>query len=1366
MNLKLHKMVVEENEWNRNTKNVLGAVGEEDLNRSKRRERSESGGWPALLVGTPRRGVRFGGERGIALVVTLLMLSVITFLAIAFLAMSKRDQASVKTSLDSAAAKDMSDAALSRAQAEIVAQMMSRGDALSYDYMASHNYINPLGFTNKSQSTANVNYDYFYNTVNPVGLNPVAWAQNIANLFYDPRPPVFVPTNGPNGTVSNDFRFWVDINRNGRFETNGYLPYIREDGTTNGNYEYFNGEPEWIGVLRDPLNRHSATNFFIGRYAYMVLPIGKTLDFNYIHNWLKGMYSDKVSSLTNNFFANASESGENVQDGFARDAGMGSWEINLAALLQVLSPDAYQYGFPNYPFYPAPTPYQYFLPNGGGSSPNLGSAFADAESIVHYRYYPPYNVNNPASWTPTAAPTYFLGSLFQNGLTALTSNDVYCMVAPATNDYSPGTYTSDVQPVKNPWPGSYTTNMFYDPQDLFDASKTSGAFTNRLWLSGTRTNSDDRYMFQRLLANIGMGSQPEYGTWVFNENGQQELRTKVNINYDNTFQITNGPYTPMPTNLVPWKPVAFFTNAADLLLRSQTYNYIWTNYAIQGGRVVQTGVQTTNLYFGVSDIPIFRAYFPGIQYNEAVHRMLQVAANIYSTTIATNHNTANPTPLSQTLPPDVRHPFVFRPLFQVVGTPGLSNWGVNIVGFTNVPDSSTAMAQLRQPFIDLTSNNFAIDVANGAFSSNTINNYNFSGIPWVVSAEKGLPQFYQYTYDNRVLLTRKVLFVRGISGGEPDTNHPPVYTNQFYCMAVSNSFGATAWNPYTTPFSGSASASGGTYYYLSNFVTVTLTNNYNYGFTTNFSVVVDPSYTLQRAINWRAWSGNPTARNNTNGFVVLINTNIVTVPSSYFSEGSSPKQLLFFTNGLASSNSFRQVDMTQNGWPVHNWVLNVTNHLVYLLSDGAFSTKAGQTSGHAVLDLVNLGPFGSSVSITQQVTTLGGGNTPTLAGDPWAIGSATDLANSAKSAGLLNQINYGLTADSTYYNSLNGIAGPQYQGYVFGPDLNPSNSFVEQVNFVANDPFVHYTIGDLAWPQYGDTSLPIDVNSIALLYPVTNNAGRISIRYQPWGLQGETHFDDMLFADAGVTSASAWNFPTNQYPSIGWLGRVHRGTPWQTVYFKSDNPKGNTPPQDWITDWVNTFDTYPTNDWAIADLFTTAPNDNAARGLLSVNQTNDAAWAAVLSGVIALTNVNGGVPIDPTNVYAFVDAPTNGINYIRSTNVNGLFHKVGQILQVPTLTVASPFLNGIAPNLESDEVVERIPQQIMGLLKVGEPQFVIYGWGESLRPKTMYLGTPNTGLCTNYEITGEYLSRMVCHVVHTNLTPKIVVDSYNVEPSN
>src|SRR5439155_21493382 len=81
------------------------------------------------------------------------------------------------------------------------------------------------------------------------------------------------------------------------------------------------------------------------------------------------------------------------------------------------------------------------------------------------------------------------------------------------------------------------------------------------------------------------------------------------------------------------------------------------------------------------------------------------------------------------------------------------------------------------------------------------------------------------------------------------------------------------------------------------------------------------------------------------------------------------------------------------------------------------------------------------------------------------------------------------------------------------------------------------------------------------------------------------------------------------------------------------------------TNW--TYDvlwTFPTNDWRILDLFTTAFNDNATRGKLGINQTNLASWSAVLSGVIALqANTNG--PAVATNYPVLIDpVGNNGTN--------------------------------------------------------------------------------------------------------------------------
>ncbi len=615
-----------------------------------------AGETPARATGTvalPTASFRLRqrSERGVALVITLLMLSAITFLAVAFLAMSRRDRAAMTTTLDVDSAHNMSDAALNRAQAEIVAQMEARGDALSYDYMVSRDYISPFGYNKGIKDTTNVNYDMYssgggFNPPFNMSQNPAAWAQNIANLYYDPRPPVFVVTN-PAYPNNSDFRFWVDINRNGRFETNGYLPYIAENGLqAPANYGFpagfsqlnnMNGEPEWIGTLRDPLNRHSATNFFIGRYAYMVLPIGKTLDFNYIHNFAKGNYVQQiVDQLTNE-----SQAGFFESDGFARDQGIASYELNLAALLDIVSPDAYQFGFPNDPYYVVKRlqQYQYYPPHRGIGKPNTGFAFDDAEAIVHYRYWKwpvvggsPYIGFGP---TRTIFPSLYTGRDVSHDFDRK-DIDVYLLTAETEPSFDPTNLLSiGFSTAKHPWPGSYSSNMFYDPQDLFDPVKTSAAFTNRLLKAGYHTNTEDRYTFERLLQNIGTGSEPEYGVWVYDDNGQKTLRTKVNINFDNTAQIQKGPYTPMPTNLVDWTPLGFFTNAAELLLRSQGFTF--TNYQRQQDGSLQPTTLLTG-YFGATNIPIFRFANPGIRYNEAVHRVLQLAANIYSTTVTTNTN--------------------------------------------------------------------------------------------------------------------------------------------------------------------------------------------------------------------------------------------------------------------------------------------------------------------------------------------------------------------------------------------------------------------------------------------------------------------------------------------------------------------------------------------------------------------------------------------------------------------------------------------------------------------------------------------------------------------------------------------------------
>jgi hypothetical protein len=188
-------------------------------------------------------------------------------------------------------------------------------------------------------------------------------------------------------------------------------------------------------------------------------------------------------------------------------------------------------------------------------------------------------------------------------------------------------------------------------------------------------------------------------------------------------------------------------------------------------------------------------------------------------------------------------------------------------------------------------------------------------------------------------------------------------------------------------------------------------------------------------------------------------------------------------------------------------------------------------------------------------------------------GNASDLAGSPMSAGTQYQVNNGTyNGDPAYLNALIG-ANPSISSYTFGAPVDPSNVVEQLCTWVANDPLVHYTVDDLTWP--GHTS-PQPTTPPLIIYPLTNNLGTVSARYSPWGAN-DTIGPNMLFKDPLVFSPTNWAFPTNKFPGVGWLGRVHRGTPWQTVYLKSDSPESLISQGLWTNLWVKSPETYPTN---------------------------------------------------------------------------------------------------------------------------------------------------------------------------------------------
>jgi hypothetical protein len=291
-----------------------------------------------------------------------------------------------------------------------------------------------------------------------------------------------------------------------------------------------------------------------------------------------------------------------------------------------------------------------------------------------------------------------------------------------------------------------------------------------------------------------------------------------------------------------------------------------------------------------------------------------------------------------------------------------------------------------------------------------------------------------------------------------------------------------------------------------------------------------------------------------------------------------------------------------------------------------------------------------------------------------------------------------------------------------------------------------------------------------------NTLRRVNDRYLPWNGVGnpkgtvdeyKPYLSNPTIKDPLITNSDAWYFPSNKYATIGDLGRIHRGTPWQTIYFKSDQVDRDFW-QNWTGDNLirNKIDdsdaTRPTNDWEMLDMFTTAVNDNASRGTLSINQTNLAAWAAIFDGVIALSNAPSAgvyvpIVIGPDFLTGAFPAITNlvaGINGKRNDYSHNVFTRLGDILATRELSVASPFLDtNSTVNPPNDAAYEWLPKQILSLLRVGSPRYVIYAYSQSLKPANNGYFTGGggissiyTGTVTNYQVTSEVVTRTVVRI--------------------
>jgi hypothetical protein len=735
-------------------------------------------------------------------------------------------------------------------------------------------------------------------------------------------------------------------------------------------------------------------------------------------------------------------------------------------------------------------------------------------------------------------------------------------------------------------------------------------------------------------------------------------------------------------------PLGFFTTVADKMLRN-TFS------------------------FGVSSIQV---YSNGVfVYTPSIQRLLQLSANIYEAS-TTNF-----------------YPTVFRPIFE---HDNLGN--VFIIGYTNLSSVSGLNTVSGAGDLQLA---LSYDISYLlSFPANTpitdANGFvNVYGVPWIIGAKKGFPNFNEFSMQNVVQVARKLQVTR------PNTNSLPNATNQMYVFSITNSMGVEFWNSYTNNYT--------------NQVQVVVNDNLMMQMElTNGTILSAGSFMLGSQTNFNLWPGNSFLIPFTTDFPFLANSAYVFASPSFYYIGDNPSPPFETT--------------MPEFLPLPQILLEVTNHLQAFILDN-----------NHVIDYVHFTGPGTSRNLTSEfqntnTTVIGGGTAPYYTNLVWStaldntglpLGVATQIGISDGSIGLNTvfwkdpHAKIAIDSFRHFLNPANASLYGTQNNFLYATNLAmvvpyiPTASTYEYITYQANDPLVHYLKSDLNYLGF-DPNLnsgvqtgvhPMPANSAGLnLLP---DLGRMNARYQPWGINPPTgqagvslatydeNVFDLAFKDPLITRSDNWDFPSGTGLPLTTLGQVHRGTPWQTVYLKASdilselNPSipalGNVGTNTWEI-WTGNYNindaalTAPINDRQLVGWLVPLMNTNAPEQLLSVNDSSLTDWSAVLGGMVALTNSTafpqfqpatyGLLTIDPAG--SAVGQLVTAINTMRTQfkNADGLvgtFENIGDILSTPQLTEQSPFLNTTNTTLGgkqlqygiSDEAYEAIPAQLLPRLR-------------------------------------------------------------------
>jgi len=683
--------------------------------------------------------------------------------------------------------------------------------------------------------------------------------------------------------------------------------------------------------------------------------------------------------------------------------------------------------------------------------------------------------------------------------------------------------------------------------------------------------------------------------------------------------------------------------------------------------------------------------YPTNQYTPAVHRLLQVAANLWD--IQTNRQDAFG-PL----------PTVFAPRFTV------SNNAVFITGYVEVWTTYDLSAA---PPLDLRwypGTNLASIVTNDSL---------IFGVPLVIGARKGLPNFNEYSMESVFTLSRRIELIKSSPGGQ----NKIIGTNQFFVLNCSIASGVEFWNSYASNYARPVEI------LVNRRVTMSLTNDLG---STVTETLVTAGNMVITALGTNVWGGCKEFVQN-NSFVVPLRTNTTFVPTI----GYLPSAGTFVNASGVTYDPDQRLLFPR-------WFLSVTSQIQAMVVDSA--TKE-------IVDYVLLGDMISYFDLAAEI-----GQDPN-AGDPsnpfrklWGTNAIGALLSGR--VGVFQQIqaskgNFGNFALSDLYDyglfagnrpaeiaKFRAFFTPNNQATYVDPltdqsysatntslttavPFTPSVKLSYPTSWQANDPLVHYLASDMQCDQ--------GLNQVRRIKPpgTTNfgtieNIGLKNKRYKPWAVDPVVVYDDpdafnLTIKDPLVRSSDDWQFPANACTTLGQLGQIHRGTPWQTIYLKSAEADLLT----WLN-WAGNRDvsdaqhTLPTRDWSLVDLIAPLINTNHPNQLLSVNDPDSNAWLGMLHGLSVLTNstsdsqllINSSAQLDPLIVSSNSSQAGNVVASIfttRDSQPDGGFRELGDLLGSPGLSAASPWLNQ-SSSIQiqrgiSDEAYERIPAQLLSLVR-------------------------------------------------------------------